>query len=74
MLEQFSEQQLLAARTILEYANIEPNEDNLRRYIDWEIVTFTEDEDGQYCWYMDDEGNEICLHVENLEEIDTSMI
>ena len=71
MLEELSEQQILAARTVLEYADIEPNDDNLRRYISWEIVTFTEDAKGHYCRYMDDEGNEICIHVETLEEIDT---
>lgn len=71
MLEELSEQQILAARTVLECADIEPNDDNLRRYISWEIVTFTEDAKGHYCWYMDDEGNEICIHVETLEEIDT---
>lgn len=46
MLEELSEQQILAARTVLEYADIEPNDDNLRRYISWEIVTFTEDAKG----------------------------
>ena len=30
MLENLTEQQLLAARTVLEYADIEPNDDNLR--------------------------------------------
>ena len=66
MLEELSEQQILAARTVLEYADIEPNDDNLRRYISWEIVTFTEDAKGHYCWYMDDEGNEICIQHVNL--------
>lgn len=72
MFENLSEQQLLAARTVLEYANVEPNDTHVRHYINWEIVTFTEDEKGQYCWYMDDDGSEICLHVETLEEIDTT--
>lgn len=71
MFEGLSEQQLQAARMVLEYAGVEPNDDNLRRYINWEIVTFTEDAKGHYCWYMDDEGSEICIHVETLEEIDT---
>ena len=71
MLEELSEQQILAARTVLEYADIEPNDDNLRRYISWEIVTFTEDAKGHYCLYLYVEVNEICIHVETLEEIDT---
>ena len=44
MLEELSEQQILAARTVLEYADIEPNDDNLRRYISWEIVSQAKDD------------------------------
>ena len=72
LVEVLDERQLKAALTVLEYADVEPTERTLARYLQDEIVTFTEDECGHYCWYMDDEGNEICLHVETLEEIDTT--
>lgn len=70
-MDELTDQQLLAARTILEYANVEPDEINLRHYLEWEIITFTSDANGNYCWYMDDAGTEICLHVDTLEEMDT---
>lgn len=72
MLENLTERQLEAALMVLEYADIEPTHENLRRYMLDDIVSFTEDEHGHYCWYMDDEGNEICIHVETLTDIDTS--
>ena len=70
-IEELSERELEAAQTVLEYADIEPSHENTKRYLDWEIVTFSEDAAGHYCWYMDDEGNEICIKVETLEEICT---
>lgn len=74
-MDELTEQQLRAARAILEYVNVEPNDENVKRYIEWEIITFTHDEYGNYCWYMDDEdGTEICLRVETLQEIDTDEI
>ena len=70
-IEELSQRQKEAALPILEYADLEPSDENIKRYLDWEIISFTEDERGHYCWYMDDNGNEICLHVETLEEIET---
>lgn len=70
-IEELSQRQKEAALTILEYADLEPSDENIKRYLDWEIISFTEDERGHYCWYIDDNGNEICLHVETLEEIET---
>lgn len=70
-IEELSQRQKEAALTILEHADLEPSDENIKRYLDWEIISFTEDERGHYCWYMDDNGNEICLHVETLEEIET---
>ena len=72
MAEELTEQELNAAKMVLEYANIEPSETNVRRYLNWDILSFTEDAKGHYCWYMDEEGNEVCIHVETLEEIETS--
>lgn len=71
MIENLSERELEAASMALEYANVEPNETNLRRYMEWDILSFTEDSYGHYCWYMDENGTEICIKVESLEEIDT---
>ena len=72
MAEELTEQELNAAKMVLEYADIEPNDTNVRRYLSWDIISFTEDAKGHYCWYMDEEGNEVCIHVETLEEIETS--
>lgn len=72
MAEELTEQQLRAAKMVLEYADIEPSDTNVRRYLSWDILSFTEDAKGHYCWYMDEEGNEVCIHVETLEEIETS--
>lgn len=74
MLENLDKQQITAGRAILEYAGIEPTDENLRRYLLDEVVTFTEDGRGRYVWYMDDDGNEACLHVETLEDIDVSEV
>lgn len=70
--EELDEQQLKAALYMLELADIEATEKNARRYLDWEILSFTEDPNGQYCWYMDEDGNEACIRVDTLEEIDVS--
>lgn len=72
MAEELTEQQIRAAKMVLEYADIEPSDTNVRRYLSWDILSFTEDAKGHYCWYMDEEGNEVCIHVETLEEIETS--
>ncbi|MEF2656193.1 MAG: hypothetical protein U0M72_07195 [Eggerthellaceae bacterium] len=72
MAEELTEQELNAAKMVLEYADIEPSDTNVRRYLSWDILSFTEDAKGHYCWYMDEEGNEVCIHVETLEEIETS--
>lgn len=70
--EELDEQQLKAALCMLELADIEATEKNARRYLDWEILSFTEDAHGRYCWYMDEDGNEACIRVDTLEEIDVS--
>ncbi len=67
-----TEQELAAVKTVLEYAGIEPTDFNIKRYMDDEIISITKDEHGSYCWYMDQEGNEVCFHVETLTEIDIS--
>ncbi len=72
MLEELSDQERNAAQMALEYANIEPSDTNLRHYLSWEILTFSHDERGHYCWYIDENGNEICIHVETLEEMDVT--
>ena len=72
MAVELTEQELNAAKMVLEYADIEPSDTNVRRYLSWDILSFTEDAKGHYCWYMDEEGNEVCIHVETLEEIETS--
>lgn len=72
MAEELTEQELNAAKMVLEYADIEPSDTNVRRYLSWDILSFTKDAKGHYCWYMDEEGNEVCIHVETLEEIETS--
>ena len=69
--DELSEQQINAALMVVEYAGIEPTRENVKRYLDWEVLSYTEDGKGHYCWYMDDEGNEICVKVETLEEIYT---
>ena len=71
MIENLSERELEAVSMVLEYVNVEPNETNLRRYMEWDILSFTEDSHDHYCWYMDENGTEICIKVETLEEIDT---
>ena len=71
-MDDLTEQQLNVALMVLDYANVEPTERNVRRYLQDEILSFTEEGPSHYCWYMDDEGNEICIHVETLEEIDTT--
>lgn len=70
-LEDFTEQQITAAKMVLEYADLKPSDENVKRYLDWEILSFTEDAKGHYCWYMDEGGNELCIKVETLEEIET---
>ena len=70
-MEELTERQIQAAKMILEYVDIEPTDANVRRYVAREVLDFTEDEHGHYCWYMDDEGTELCIHVETLEEIET---
>lgn len=70
--EELGERQMAVAKMVLEYADIEPDETNVRRYMARGILSFTEDARGHYCWYMDDDGNEICFKVETMEEIDTS--
>lgn len=70
--EELDEQQRKAALYMLELANIEPTESNARRYLSWDVLSFTEDAHGRYCWYMDEEGNEACIKVDTLEEIDTT--
>ena len=46
--------------------------ENARLYLAWDVLSFTEDAQGRYCWYMDDEGNEACIKVDSLEIIETS--
>ncbi len=70
-IDELSERELNAVLMVLEYADIEPTHENAKRYLDWEIISFSEDNAGHYCWYMDDEGNEICIKVETMEEICT---
>lgn len=68
---EFNEQELSAIKMVLEYANIEPNETNVRLYVAEEVISITHDANGSYCWYIDEAGNEVCLKVETLELIDT---
>lgn len=68
----FTEQELAAIKMVLEYAGIEPTEFNIKRYLADEIISITKDEHGSYCWYIDEAGNELCVRVETLTEIDTS--
>lgn len=70
--ETYTERQIEAASMVLEYAGIEPVIENVRKYLNLEVLSFTEDAHGHYCWYMDDDGNEICVNVETMEDIDTS--
>ena len=59
--DELDEQQTKAALYVLELADIEPTRDNARLYLAWDVLTFTEDAQGRYCWNMDDEGNESAL-------------
>ncbi len=70
-IEDLPDQHMQAALMVLDYAGIEPTHENVRRYLEWEILSFTEDANGHYCWYMDEKGNEACIKVETLEEICT---
>ena len=65
--DELDEQQTKAALYVLELADIEPTRENA-----WDVLSFTEDAQGRYCWYMDDEGNEACIKVDSLEIIETS--
>lgn len=70
--EELDDQQVKAALCLLEFAGIEPTDENARHYLDWEILSFTEDAYGRYCWYADETGNEACVKVDTLEEVDVS--
>lgn len=70
--DELDEQQTKAALYVLELADIEPTRENARLYLAWDVLSFTEDAQGRYCWYMDDEGNEACIKVDSLEIIETS--
>lgn len=70
--DELDEQQTKAALYVLELADIEPTHENARLYLAWDVLSFTEDAQGRYCWYMDDEGNEACIKVDSLEIIETS--
>ena len=59
--DELDEQQTKAALYVLELADIEPTRENARLYLAWDVLSFTEDAQGRYCWYMDDEGNESAL-------------
>lgn len=67
-----TEQELAAVTMVLEYAGIEPTDFNIRRYFADEVLSITHDEHESYCWYLDEAGNELCVQVETLTEIDTS--
>lgn len=70
--DELDEQQTKAALYVLELTDIEPTRENARLYLAWDVLSFTEDAQGRYCWYMDDEGNEACIKVDSLEIIETS--
>lgn len=70
--DELDEQQTKAALYVLELADIEPTRENARLYLAWDVLSFTEDAQGRYCWYMDDEGNEACIKVDSLGIIETS--
>ncbi len=67
-----TEQERAAVTMVLEYAGIEPTDFNIRRYFGDEVLSITYDDNGSYCWYIDEAGTEICIKVETLTEIDTS--
>lgn len=67
--EDLPSQNMKAALMMLDFAGIEPTQENVKRYLEWEILSFTEDANGHYCWYLDEDGNEACIKVETLEEI-----
>lgn len=70
--EELDSQQNQAAQYLLEFAGVEPTNENVRHYLAWEILSFTEDANGRYAWYMDENGTEACLNVDTLEEMETS--
>ena len=70
--DELDEQQTQAALYEMGLADIEHSSENARLYLAWDVLSFTEDAQGRYCWYMDDEGNEACIKVDSLEIIETS--